>query len=187
MNNSIQNRLREALTARGMTPAELAKTIGVGNGYISQLLSGYISQPKKNLSAICQALRVREQWMLTGQGPADTQEKFYELTKIPVKNSTTSKQIECVGLENRSSLEAYTLAPSSLFSASYNVIIEKVFCGSGMFLIEHKGKFYMSIRKDSFISVEWQHLTEEKIPNNEFVAIGKIIQLLEINNGDGDD
>ncbi|ELQ9312075.1 helix-turn-helix transcriptional regulator [Serratia marcescens] len=187
MNNSIQHRLREALTARGMTPAELAKTIGVGNGYISQLLSGFISQPKKNLPAICQALRVREQWMLTGEGPTDIQEKLHELKKVPVKNTNVPKHIECARLENKSDLEAYILPPSSLFSTSYYAIVEKTFNGSGMFLIEHKGNFYMSIRKDSFISVEWQHLTEEKIPNEEFSAIGKVVQLLEINNGEEDD
>lgn len=186
MNNSIQHRLREALTARGMTPAELAKTIGVGNGYISQLLSGFISQPKKNLPAICQALRVREQWMLTGEGPTDIQEKLHELKKVSVKNTNVPKHIECAGLENKSDLEAYILPPSSLFSTSYYAVVEKTFNGSGMFLIEHKGNLYMSIRKDSFISVEWQHLTEEKIPNEEFSAIGKVIQLLEINNGEED-
>ncbi|HGE6737072.1 TPA: helix-turn-helix domain-containing protein [Serratia marcescens] len=187
MNNSIQHRLREALTARGMTPAELAKTIGVGNGYISQLLSGFISQPKKNLPAICQALRVREQWMLTGEGPTDIQEKLHELKKVSVKNTNVPKHIECAGLENKSDLEAYILPPSSLFSTSYYAITEKTFNGSGMFLIEHKGNFYMSIRKDSFISVEWKHLTEEKIPNEEFSAIGKVVQLLEISNGEEDD
>lgn len=71
MANSIQDRLNEALVARGMTPAELARAVGVSNGYISKLLSGYISQPKKNLSAICTALRINERWLLTGKGEVE--------------------------------------------------------------------------------------------------------------------
>ncbi|MEX3099242.1 helix-turn-helix domain-containing protein, partial [Serratia ureilytica] len=43
MPNAIQERLNEARLARGMTPAELGRAIGVGNGYVSKLLAGYIS------------------------------------------------------------------------------------------------------------------------------------------------
>ncbi|MBO1811552.1 helix-turn-helix transcriptional regulator, partial [Serratia ureilytica] len=129
MSNSIRHRLKEALIARGMSPAELAKTIGVGNGYISQLLSGYISQPKKNLTAICQALRVREQWMLTGRGPADADDENDGLIKVPLVNGVTNstntnkKYIECYGISDHADLEAYFLSASEFLDEDTYVII----------------------------------------------------------------
>ena len=190
MSNSIRHRLKEALIARGMSPAELAKTIGVGNGYISQLLSGYISQPKKNLTAICQALRVREQWMLTGKGPADADDENDGLIKIPLMNGMTNstdtnkKYIECYGINDHADLEAYFLSASEFLDEDSYIVINKELKGNGLYLIKWGSTLFISIRKGGFISVEWHHFTSSDVLENEMDVIGKIIQMTAIQSKD---
>ena len=192
MPNTIQDRLNEALLARGMTPAELARAIGVVNGYISKLLAGYISQPKKNLSAICQALRITETWLITGKGHAEL-----EPNQVPeVRNSIVLKfenrenenardnYITCLYNHEIEKLAAYILSPSVSFESEVAVIIDKGRKGSGLFLIEFESELFISTRIDNLVSILWIHNTGRDIPDGKFKVLGKIVQLLEMKEDD---
>lgn len=172
MANSIQDRLNEALVARGMTPAELARAVGVSNGYISKLLSGYISQPKKNLSAICTALRINERWLLPVYETFNSEKKD-ELYSIP-----------CLIENKKNNLKAYRVRKTDIFNAELNVVVDKNGDGSGLFLITHEGKALISTRFDYVAKSEWIHNTNKEINNCNFTVLGKVVQLTSIDEDD---
>ncbi|MCA6219616.1 helix-turn-helix domain-containing protein [Photorhabdus antumapuensis] len=63
----FNERLKEALELRGMTPTNLAHRISVQGGYISKLLSGQISNTK-HIGAISECLNVNIAWLKSGDG-----------------------------------------------------------------------------------------------------------------------
>lgn len=188
MANSIQDRLNEALVARGMTPAELARAVGVSNGYISKLLSGYISQPKKNLAAICTALRIKERWLLTGKGEVEIDDvndiSSYPL--IPVHEVLQSEEtdelysIPCLIENKKNNLKAYRIRESDLFNTELNVVVDRNGNGSGLFLIVYNGNALLSTRFDYVVKVEWIHNTNKIIDDFNFTVLGKVVQLTSI-------
>ncbi|MCT2272600.1 helix-turn-helix domain-containing protein [Serratia sp. TSA_130.2] len=192
MPNTIQDRLNEALLARGMTPAELARAIGVGNGYVSKLLAGYISQPKKNLSAICQALRITETWLITGKGHAELEpdQTLEERNCIQLKfenredEDTKDNYITCLYSNETEKLAAYIVSPSANFDSEVAVIIDKSRKGSGLFLIEFESELFISTRIDNLVNILWIHNTGKDIPDGKFKVLGKIVQLLEMKEDD---
>lgn len=188
MANSIQDRLNEALVARGMTPAELARAVGVSNGYISKLLSGYISQPKKNLSTICSALRIKEQWLLTGKGDVEI-EDINDIISYPIiavhEISESGEgdelyKIPCLIDNKKNNLKAYRVRETDFFNSDLNVIVDKTGNGSGLFLIIHEGHAIISSRFDYVVRIEWIHNTNKKIEDCNFTVLGKVVQLTSI-------
>lgn len=69
----FRDRLRRALSLRGMTQSELARTIGVRQATISQWFSSESpAQPKaEQMIKLPGALGVNGHWLLTGEGTMD--------------------------------------------------------------------------------------------------------------------
>ncbi|WP_199635051.1 helix-turn-helix transcriptional regulator (plasmid) [Serratia sp. PAMC26656] len=192
MANSIQDRLSEALVARGMTPAELARAVGVSNGYVSKLLSGYISQPKKNLSAICTALRIKEKWLLTGKGEVEVDD-INEIISYPLmpvyevfnpEEESELYSIPCLIENKKNNLKAYRIRESELFNTELNVVVDINGNGSGLFLIVYNDNALISTRFDHVVSVKWVHNTNKIVDNFNFKVLGKIVQLTSIDEED---
>lgn len=62
--NNIKDRLSEALKARNMTPAELARRSGVDKGSISRYLSGKFEPKQSAVLSMAKALNVSPSWLL---------------------------------------------------------------------------------------------------------------------------
>lgn len=60
----LQNRLKEALSARGMKAIDLSRRTEIPKGAISYYLLGKSSPKADRLNLICSALNVSEAWML---------------------------------------------------------------------------------------------------------------------------
>lgn len=60
----LQDRLKEALSARGMKAIELSRRTEIPKGAISYYLLGKSSPKADRLNLICSALNVSEAWML---------------------------------------------------------------------------------------------------------------------------
>lgn len=60
----FKDRLEEGLQMREMTPAELSKQTGIGEGAISQYRKGAYKASQRNLEKIAQALRVSIPWLM---------------------------------------------------------------------------------------------------------------------------
>lgn len=67
----LQDRLRDALTIRGMKAAELSKKTDIDRGTISYYMSGKSSPKEDKLYLICSTLNVSEAWMLGYDVPMD--------------------------------------------------------------------------------------------------------------------
>ena len=61
---SFKERLEEALRLREMSPAELAKKTGIGEGAISQYRKGAYKASQRNLEKIASALSVSIPWLM---------------------------------------------------------------------------------------------------------------------------
>ena len=61
---SIAERLKEALSIRGMKQAELVAKTGIGKSSISTYLSGEYEPKQKNIYKIAEALGVSESWLM---------------------------------------------------------------------------------------------------------------------------
>ena len=60
----LQDRLKEALTTRGMKAIELSEKTDIPKGAISYYMSGKSSPKADRLNLICSTLNVSEAWML---------------------------------------------------------------------------------------------------------------------------
>lgn len=67
--SSFAERLEDALTMRDMSPAELSRATGIGEGAISQYRKGICKAAQKNLEKIAHALNVSIPWLM---GVVDT-------------------------------------------------------------------------------------------------------------------
>lgn len=63
-NNIFRERLNKALNDKGMSPAELARKTGIGEGAISQYRSGAYKASQRNLEKIAGALNVSISWLM---------------------------------------------------------------------------------------------------------------------------
>lgn len=66
-NHSFASRLRLALAHSGMTQAELAKSVGVSQSTISQVVNGKVSGVCRT-SVIAKALGISRNWLAYGEG-----------------------------------------------------------------------------------------------------------------------
>lgn len=84
-------RLNEALSLRNLTPAELSRMTGIGEGAISQYRKGKYEASQRNLEKLSVALRVPVSWLMgadelqaakeeaapkVGDGLTDTEQKL---------------------------------------------------------------------------------------------------------------
>lgn len=68
---SISQRLKEALTIRGMKQSELSKLTGIGKSSISTYLSGEYEPKRKNIYKLAEALNVNESWLIGDDVPME--------------------------------------------------------------------------------------------------------------------
>ncbi len=61
---TIAQRMKEALSIRGMKQAELVEITGIGKSSISTYLSGEYEPKQRNIYKIAQALDVSEAWLM---------------------------------------------------------------------------------------------------------------------------
>ncbi|WP_226020554.1 helix-turn-helix domain-containing protein [Serratia symbiotica] len=189
MPSNISKRLCEALAARAMSQAELARRVGVGNGYVSKLISGEIVQPKKNLSAICKALNIREVWLLSGKGDANL-EPSINGTNLPVfdidennnLNYIYDMDIENIRISSESDACVINVRGNNLLG-NCHVVIDKRGVGTGFFLIKYNNIITISSRFDLLNKITWIHNTIEILGENDFHVIGKVINIYSL---DGD-
>ena len=88
---TIAERLREALTLRGKTQADLMRDTGLDRGSISSYLSGRYEPKQKAIFKMAQALNVSEGWLMgynTTMERSVTQKKNDQLTELIVKMRT---------------------------------------------------------------------------------------------------
>ena len=57
------DRIREAMNAAGMAPADLAKSTGLSKSSISRYLNGQMEPKQKAIGLLAQALDVTEMWL----------------------------------------------------------------------------------------------------------------------------
>lgn len=183
---NLHKRLREAIVARGMTPAELARQVGVSNGYVSKLLSGDINQPKKNLSAICKALSIRESWLLSGIGDANLEYfsaeknlRVYQIDNHGNLEYLFDLNIQNVKTSSKSDICVIRVTQNELMDDAY-FVIDKKGIGTGIFLIFSKSKIIISSRFDLLNKVVWIHNSIQPPEENNFLVIGKILQFYSI-------
>ena len=60
----IKDRLKEALSIRGMLPAELATKTGISKGNISRYLHGIVIPKQGKIGIMANALRVSPSWLM---------------------------------------------------------------------------------------------------------------------------
>ncbi len=63
MMNTISARIKVALDARNMKPADLTKMTGILKSSLSNYLSGTYEPKQKNISKIARALNINEDWL----------------------------------------------------------------------------------------------------------------------------
>src|SRR5690349_10426696 len=75
--NQAARRLRQAVEARGLSQADLAKECEASPGAVSQWLKGSKQPSRENLKTIADVLQVDAQWLEygTGLGPQPDEEK----------------------------------------------------------------------------------------------------------------
>jgi len=188
MAEHFNDRLKEALIARGMTAAELARSIGVQNGYMSNLLSGNITQPKKHLDSICKILRIRPQWLIAGKGDPNQEDEEDTYVEVELFDFNSDKQekkylknirVPFVQQDVDSQLFAVKMPANVLFEKTAVVVVNKNGRGSGLFLINYKNELFISSRLDNINSIIWVHNTNEKIDIDTAVVLGKIVAFFD--------
>lgn len=88
---SIAQRLRKAMDAKGKKQVDLVKSTGLDRGSISSYLSGKYEPKQKAIYKLAQALDVSEAWLLGYEVPMDRSlesKKNDQLAKLVVKLRT---------------------------------------------------------------------------------------------------
>ena len=78
-------RIREAMNAAGMTPADLAKSTGLSRSSISRYLTGQMEPKQKGIGLLAQAMGVTEMWLWGYDVPQERpleQKKNDDLVKV---------------------------------------------------------------------------------------------------------
>ena len=84
----LQDRLKQAMAARGMRAVDLVERTGIPKGTISYYMTGKTEPKSDRLYLIAQALDVNEAWLLGYDVPmarTDDQKKNDQLAKLVVK------------------------------------------------------------------------------------------------------
>lgn len=64
------DRLNQALTESGMTPADLSRKTGATTASVSDWVNNITKELKaSNSECICATLRINHRWLVTGKGP----------------------------------------------------------------------------------------------------------------------
>ncbi|TDB44146.1 hypothetical protein C5468_22885 [Photorhabdus luminescens subsp. mexicana] len=183
----FNERLKEALELRGMTPTNLAHRIGVQGGYISKLLSGQISNTK-HIGAISECLNVNIGWLKSGDGlPVVGTETHYvdiplytSINEYSKKSYMKMARIPYLCVDKDDYLFAISLSQNDLFEEGATMVVNKHGKGSGFFLIEDNKELFISSRFDNINSLNWVHNTNKKsVVINTAKILGKIVAFYE--------
>ncbi|MDE8747567.1 helix-turn-helix domain-containing protein [Providencia stuartii] len=88
--NTFGDRLKFALKEQGMTQAELAKSVGVSQSTISQVVNGKVSGVCRT-SVIAKALGINRNWLAYGEGEMlKAQPESFELKAARIKFSDSN-------------------------------------------------------------------------------------------------
>lgn len=79
--DSIANRLKYAMSVRGINQAELIKRTGISSGSLSQYTNGYVSPKQNRIYMLAKALAVDEAWLMGYDVPMDKTYKTEEQSK----------------------------------------------------------------------------------------------------------
>lgn len=188
MTEQFNERLKEALFARGFNAAELARIIGVSNGYMSNLLSGYIARPHKHLISIGEALRVRPEWLLNGYGDPNLDDNKH-LVEVPLYKFTHNDQKkryikiiqlpEITLLPHSDGLYGVKIPPNEIFANSTLAVINEKLKGSGLFLLRYDNALTLSTRIDDITSIRWIHHTPQAPDMNNCAVLGRIVAFFD--------
>ncbi|WP_337263660.1 MULTISPECIES: helix-turn-helix domain-containing protein [unclassified Serratia (in: enterobacteria)] len=187
MKSTFGERLSEAIRARGLSQADLSKKVGISNGYLSNVISGGISKPHKHIDAFANALGVRKDWLLNGNGNPDSDgEKIVRIPLYQYNKSTgklsfikESKIRFPEEFTNGKDLQGVMFENKLIFEGTSYVILDKTAKGSGMFLIEDRGELFISTRIDNISNIKWIHNSQVEIKSSDFNVLGKIISFFE--------
>lgn len=75
---SVGERLKQARNLKGISQGVLAEKIGVSRGVIANIEYDRTQPQKIVISAICEALDIREKWLLTGEGEINADQQVLE-------------------------------------------------------------------------------------------------------------
>ena len=79
---SIGERLKAARKKRGISQDELAKSIGVSRGVITNIEYDKVNTPQPIiLEAMVQKLKIRKEWLIEGQGDMDNNSDVLQSAK----------------------------------------------------------------------------------------------------------
>ena len=94
---TFKERLEEALSLRNISPAELSKLTGIGEGAISQYRKGAYKASQRNLEKIAAALKVPIPWLM---GISDDLIDYQKVSAIPVgfEPLPQTKNVPLVGM-----------------------------------------------------------------------------------------
>lgn len=77
------DRLKQARKDAGLTQTALADKVGISRGQITNMERGIVASPQSIIiNAICKALNINRDWLMTGEGP-----------KKPIKPEKSSSEI----------------------------------------------------------------------------------------------
>lgn len=83
---NTSERIKEALTLRGMSAAELSRKSGITKGLISRYIHGEVIPKQSKIAAIAHALSVSPAWLLGYDVPMEN--VVIELDKLSKENRT---------------------------------------------------------------------------------------------------
>ncbi|RNE89854.1 hypothetical protein EBL84_09200 [Marichromatium sp. AB31] len=87
MKTTWNDRLRDALTAREKSPAELSRAVGVKPPTVHGWLHGGIKNLKgENLVRVCSYLHIRQEWLLYGRGEMEEQPRHEQPPATPAND-----------------------------------------------------------------------------------------------------
>lgn len=134
--SSFMERLEIALTMREITPAELAKKTGIGEGAISQYRKGAYKASQRNLEKIARALQVPIPWLMgVSDEPYTPLEPLPQMREWPILGATA-----CGTPLHRELLDETVLAPGDIKAdvvfrcAGDSMINARIFDGDAVFV-----------------------------------------------------
>ena len=90
----MSDKLKEILEMKKMKPADLAKSTGLTNGYISKLLRNERIPGAEILEKIHKATNVNIRWLLTGEGEMFTNKKSTERSPMDIMRDVLKEEFD---------------------------------------------------------------------------------------------
>ncbi len=115
----LQDRLKEALNARGMKAIDLSDKLDISRGTISYYMSGKSSPKADRLNLICSTLNVSEAWMLGYDVPMERtseQKKNDNIVRIVAQMRKENDFFDIVSMLAELPPEQYSIVKSMILA-----------------------------------------------------------------------